>query len=1312
MERGEAIGWEGAQSRVSSFDDAWKQIKKNGSDHDIVTFLSQHFEYSHSLMEELGKWSEKLRMKRDAQSIRAHKLRTRMKKGKARVKKAEVSAAKRAKKYEERNSVLREVIALKQFGGSELRGKGVMEAVLGAKEGAALDAYIAGNTKSAETMLKAIDMKLVDLIDPKTLRPRLIRYKTDTGAAKPGTTIFTGDTVVNEAFNQARAAGFAALDARRKAMIMRQTYEKLTRKIDNIAKDPFRGLQEARSGLPHLKEYMPTKTEAYFESLASEVRELTPLFATGDGLFQRSKGTLGREFVKWADSELSSITDPKKLRGRIKADLDALNRLYQRPTDGRPTVKQMAEMYRSGKPITWVPFSHLSLAKVLAELRKMRRLGEQAESLGKRNIFKEMTYNYSPSAKGDQMIIRAEDILHTFSSRKTDQRYLDFLDSKFNLGNVTDVDIVYSPRLPGGGEATILQLTPEAEAATAMRKLYTYAGRESVGVGNLSELSYWTNVDTYATGFYRQYEKLFDLGGGDVIALQEFQEALHRGAKTGFYTDRMKRPIIKYAMEFMDQKEFGRINNPHYYFGVGMDQIFHNIHHRHKIKALSSAMMTDGMALSIPRKIRSAEGALVDNPSLLYEGGKHVHQGKDLEALGYIKTGEGGKHKQWFELENSWVHPDAYHYINGAMGIEGVQSWWIYKKYSNMISRWKMWQTVYFPPTHMHNIFANMFASTINGTNPLVSKSARQADVWGLVDQYWKRQGPGLDEAIRADLLGTSFVDKEASILSNRVYMEVAKETRKFFDKPRAIRDPMYQGMAFLEEAMKLGTAMRRVTAATKGASQNLSQTMRNLYRFEDEIFRLWRFNQVRILQKEFAQTGKITTDMKRVIGEDMGDLMKVLDHADVGGSAALEMAKREAGKWYFDYTDVPGWVNAYRKFGKMFFTFQYKAVPRLTKWMHEHPVKAMYWRRMFDSMNFLDEHMNGDMDYTVKRDQVGLMNLASKYSRTGGKVAAKMEEIRYQTTDKRTGERVELTDYVPAAQADLYWTALSNLLPRNEKGRHSTLDWAIDNPGLKALMILAGRNRSDPWATGHRARPVWKESDGFDVATQKVMQEWGRMFAPALMPGLLPSRILSEDGVVEDYVNWADKNSTMGYLLNFIPGVRGGRVMEDLRLAIDGVPKWSDKKSPYVRNHINTFSQIADKGLKGTKVYPIDITHRNLQKERDRFLADLGKKYDWDLSSLRNTAPGGEENPEYKRLKAERDLEMQEYDSDREQVTRHITNEAQRHVRSIFSPDIEREAAAMREWIDNYNKNPVFRSIMKGIEDQHRRYLEGKRSE
>ena len=1312
MTRGEGIGWEGAQSRVSKFDDAWKEIKKNGSDHDIVTFLSQHFEYSHSLMEELGKWSEKLRMKRDAQSIRAHKLKGRMRKGRARVKKAEFSASKQARSYEDRNNVLREVLALKRFGGSELRGKGVMEAVLGAQEGAALDAYIAGNTKAAEKMLKAIDMKLVDLIDPKILRPRLLRYSTDRSAAKPSTTIFTGDPVVNEAFNQARAAGFVALDARRKALIMRQTYEKLKRKIDNIAKDPFRGLQEARSGLKHLKEYMPTKTEAYFESLAAEVKELTPLFATGDGLFQRSKGTLNREFVKWADSELSSITDTTKLAGRIKADLDALKRLYQDPTAGRKTVKQMAEMYRSGKPITWVPFSHLSLAKVLAELRKMRRLGQKAEEIGKRNIFKDMTYNYSPSGKGDQMIIRAEDILDTFARRKTDQRYLDFLDAKFNLGNVTDVDIVYSPRLPGGGEATILQLTPEAEAATAMRKLYTYAGRESVNVGNLSELSYWTNVDTYATGFYRQYEKLFDLGGGDVIALQEFKEAIRRGAKTGFYTDRMKRPIIKYAMEFMDQKQFGRINNPHYYFGVGMDQIFHNIHHRHKVKALSSAMMTDGMPLSVPRKIMGPEGALIDNPNLIYSGGKYTHQGKDLGAMGYIKTGEGGKHKAWFELENSFVHPDAYHYINGARGIEGPQSWWIYKKYSNMIGRWKMWQTVYFPPTHAHNIFANIWASTINGTNPLVSQSARQADVWSLVPQYWKRQGPGIDEAIRADLFGATFVDQEASTMVNRVYQEVAKDSLKFFDEPRAIRDPMYQGMAFLEESMKLGTAMRRVGAKLRGGSRNLSQTMRKLYRFEDEIFRLWRFNQVRILQKEFAKTGKITRDMKRVIGEDTGELMKVLDHADVNSGAALEVAKMEAGKWYFDYTDVPGWVNAYRKFGKMFFTFQYKAVPRLLKWMHEHPVQGMYWSRMFDTMNFLDEHMNGDMDYTVKRDQVGIMNLASKYSRTGGKVAAKMEEIRYMTMDKRTGERVERTAWVPAAQADLYWTAVSNLMPRNEKLQHNFLDWAVDNPVLKGLAIMAGRNRTDPWATGSRAKPVWDEKDGFDIAAQKVAQEWGRMGAPALFPGILPSKILSDDGIVEDYVNWADRNSTMGYLMNFIPGVRGGRVMEDLRLSLDGTPKWVDKKSPYVRNHINTFSQILDKGIKGTKVFPIDITHNSVTRLKKSYIASINKEYDGALGDIMRTAPGGENNPEYKRLAAEKKEKLREFMSDLEQRLRHVSNEGQKHVRAIYAPPIEQEAAGMQEWIENYNKNPVFRSIMKAIEDQHMRYIERKRSE
>lgn len=121
------------------------------------------------------------------------------------------------------------------------------------------------------------------------------------------------------------------------------------------------------------------------------------------------------------------------------------------------------------------------------------------------------------------------------------------------------------------------------------------------------------------------------------------------------------------------------------------------------------------------------------------------------------------------------------------------------------------------------------------------------------------------------------------------------------------------------------------------------------LYRAEDEVFKLWRFKQIRILQKEFQKTGKITKDMRRALGDDNKYLLEILDPAALGRdvSAAsrdalnLKSAAKEAHRWFFDYSDVPGFVDAIRKTSLPFFTYTYKAVPTVAKWMAKHPIKG-----------------------------------------------------------------------------------------------------------------------------------------------------------------------------------------------------------------------------------------------------------------------------------------------------------------------------------------------------------------------------------
>lgn len=64
--------------------------------------------------------------------------------------------------------------------------------------------------------------------------------------------------------------------------------------------------------------------------------------------------------------------------------------------------------------------------------------------------------------------------------------------------------------------------------------------------------------------------------------------------------------------------------------------------------------------------------------------------------------------------------------------------------------------------------------------------------------------------------------------------------------------------------------------------------------------------------------------------------------HERAGGASATQAAD-EAVRTLFDYSAVPGWVRAYRSsiFGAPFFTFTYKAVPRMAEWTLRHPDKV-----------------------------------------------------------------------------------------------------------------------------------------------------------------------------------------------------------------------------------------------------------------------------------------------------------------------------------------------------------------------------------
>ena len=86
------------------------------------------------------------------------------------------------------------------------------------------------------------------------------------------------------------------------------------------------------------------------------------------------------------------------------------------------------------------------------------------------------------------------------------------------------------------------------------------------------------------------------------------------------------------------------------------------------------------------------------------------------------------------------------------------------------------------------------------------------------------------------------------------------------------------------------------------------------LWGLEEKVPLIARFKQVRRLQQEFRKNGRLTPEMKEVLGrggrrigtEKMSQKQRALHYLNVDDSLAPIRARQEAEKWFFNYADVP----------------------------------------------------------------------------------------------------------------------------------------------------------------------------------------------------------------------------------------------------------------------------------------------------------------------------------------------------------------------------------------------------------------------
>ena len=362
------------------------------------------------------------------------------------------------------------------------------------------------------------------------------------------------------------------------------------------------------------------------------------------------------------------------------------------------------------------------------------------------------------------------------------------------------------------------------------------------------------------------------------------------------------------------------------------------------------------------------------------------------------------------------------------------------------------------------------------------------------------------------------------------------------------------------------------------------------LWGLEEKVPLIARFKQVRRLQQEFRKNGRLTPEMKEVLGrggrrigtEKMSQKQRALHYLNVDDSLAPIRARQEAEKWFFNYADVPPIVELMRTNWAPFITYQYKAFPRALEFMLENPLRASTYRRFFETFNTLSESLDGTPpdDFTAEMRAVQKLTIPT-WGRQAAFPLGDTTTYEMKEHGEDAGESVEMRQFV----SPQYMTPLGGLVrPGGEIARSAmSRIWAplqYTHPaGTNLATLLTGEGY---------AGPVHPQSAGTDFT---------RMIG-----------------------NFNDKPGLMQYFaLNL--GPEGFRKMNKLMSVLSGTPDY--------RGRMRTVNEMLSDTVLGTKFIPVEedaeealerslsIHIASAEKDARRLAYDMRWPEEWAEESL-----------------------------------------------------------------------------------------------
>lgn len=311
-----------------------------------------------------------------------------------------------------------------------------------------------------------------------------------------------------------------------------------------------------------------------------------------------------------------------------------------------------------------------------------------------------------------------------------------------------------------------------------------------------------------------------------------------------------------------------------------------------------------------------------------------TRKGKEWVQVPDSKVHKNSPLKKYGDLAGMYVRPDVWNGIrNYGRGLFGESR--SAKIYRNLLSKWKLYKTVYNPVTHLNNTYSNIEMLYQGGYSPASLAQAikhmnqgEQSAIWreardnGLFGADWSTSLLNTTEGGGSKALGSLAEElrSQPDIPDAEQSIDTIMRLKDWWINSRnAVRDadsPFKTGKAIVDAMGRptvkgLKFAARPVRWATDSAQR--------LYKFEDELFK-----------------------------------MAVYQAERKAGSSPTE-AVNAAQRLFFDYNDIPEAVKIVRDFpiGSPFISYTYLAIPAIARNFARNPEKMLALVAAYEAWNY-----------------------------------------------------------------------------------------------------------------------------------------------------------------------------------------------------------------------------------------------------------------------------------------------------------------------------------------------------------------------